>query len=265
MTHYNLSSIFGADIYTKTLFMMKKILLIFIAAMVFSVSSIAQITFSKDTAYLQLQDGVLNAAKILLSNNSGHDIDLRWSLIQSTLNDNVNGTYPNTVSWKMQFCDCVTCIGNDFGVLPTGAQCPDAMPDGTNEEWYLTADPNGQNPTADGMFIIEVQNVTDNIKDTLVYIAEAPNSVKKVSYNANVASFPNPANNELVVNYQLTNVSSPVLNVYSIIGGKVGAYELNSVTGTLNLNTSDFENGMYFFTIEEKGQRVYIQKFNVVH
>jgi len=264
LTHYNFSSIFGADIYMKIFFMMKKVLPVLILAVVINVSAIAQITFSKDTATLTLEDGVLHSAKILLSNNSGHDIDLRWSLIQSTLNDNVNGTYPNTVSWKMQFCDCVTCIGNDFGVLPQGAQCPDAMPDGTNEEWYLTADPNGQ-PMTTGMFIIEVQNVTDNMKDTLVYVAEAPNSVKNVSYNANVSSFPNPANNELVVNYALTNVSSPVLNVYSIIGGKVGTYELNPITGTLNLNTSDFENGMYFFTIEEKGQRVFIQKFNVVH
>ena len=165
----------------------------------------------------------------------------------------------------MQFCDCVTCIGNDFGVLPSGAQCPDAMPDGTNEEWYLTADPNGQVVTGDGMYIIEVRNTTDNITDTLVYVAEAPNSVKNITYNANVTSYPNPANSELIVDYTLKNVSTPILNVYSIIGGKVATYELNQVNGSLNLNTSDFENGMYFFTIEEKGQRVFIQKFNVVH
>lgn len=245
--------------------MMKKVLPLFILIISFNLGAIAQITFSKDTASLQLEDGVLKSAKILLSNNSGHDIDLRWSLIQSTLNDNTNGVYPNTVSWKMQFCDCVTCIGNDFGVLPSGAQCPDAMPDGTNEEWYLTADPNGQVVTGDGMYIIEVRNTTDNITDTLVYVAEAPNSVKNITYNANVTSYPNPANSELIVDYTLKNVSTPILNVYSIIGGKVATYELNQVNGSLNLSTSDFENGMYFFTIEEKGQRVFIQKFNVVH
>jgi hypothetical protein len=244
--------------------MMKKVLPLFILIVSFNLGAIAQITFSKDTATLELVDGVLNKAKIVLTNNSGHDIDLRWSLITTTLNDNTSGTYPNTVSWKLQFCECITCYLNDFGVLPTGAQCPDPMPTGTNEDWYLTADPNGQTVTQ-GMWIIEVQNTTDNIKDTLVYIAEAPNSVKNVTYNANVSSYPNPANNELVVDYQLKNVSAPVLNVYSIIGGKVATYELNQANGLLSVNTADFENGMYFFTIEEKGQRVFIQKFNVVH
>jgi hypothetical protein len=243
--------------------MVKNILAIFIGlTTVFAVS--AQLTFSQDTASLIMEDGFSHKANINVSNNSGHPINLSWNLISSTLNDNDNGVFPNTVSWKIQFCECNTCYNNDFGPILNGAGCADPMADGDSIDWYLSVNPNGF-PMLDAEWIIEVENLTDNVKDTLVYLAIHPNSVQSVSHNADITSYPNPANTEFIVNYELTNVNAPVLNVYSIIGGKIAKYNLNNTNGSLSINTLDFENGMYFYTIEEEGQRVFIQKFNVVH
>ncbi len=243
--------------------MVKNIFILFIALItVFSVS--AQLSFNQDTASLIMEDGTAKKATINVSNNSGHAIDLRWNLISSTLNDNDNGVFPNTVSWKIQFCECNTCYNNDFGPILSAAGCADPMADGDSVDWYLTIDPNGF-PMVDGEWIIKVDNMTDNISDTLVYYAVHPNAVKSVSYNADVTSYPNPANSEFVVSYELTNVNAPVLNVYSIIGGKMATYSLSNSNGSVSINTLDFDNGMYFYTIEEEGQRVFIQKFNVVH
>ena len=232
-----------------------------------TVSSQAQLSFDQDTATLIMEQGVGHKAVIKVSNNSDHDISYRWSLINSTLNDNDDGDGDNSNNWALQFCECVTCYTNDFAGLPSSAQCPDPLGNvaGANSvDFYLTVNPNGQ-AMIDGEWIIKVQNTTDNITDTLVYYAVHPNSIKSVNYNADVSSFPNPANNEFVVNYELTNVSNPILNVYSIVGVKIGGYELNSVQGRLKISTSQFENGMYFYSIEEKGQRVFTQRFNVVH
>ena len=251
----------------KEKIMIKKVLFT-LAIFGMTVSAQAQLSFDQDTARLTMKDGVAHKATIKVSNTSDHDISYRWSLINSTLNDNDDGDGDNSNNWALQFCECVTCYTNDFAGLPTNAQCPDPLSNvaGANSvDFYLTMDPNGQ-PLVAGEWIIKVENLTDNITDTLVYYCEvAPLSVKSVNYNAEVTSYPNPANNELVVNYELTNVSTPVLNVYSIVGVKIGTYELNSTQGRLEVSTSQLENGMYFYSIEEKGQRVFTQRFNVVH
>lgn len=243
--------------------MMKKILSVIVILLTF-LSGYSQLTFDKDTANLTMEQNVSHKAKILVSNNSGHDISLRWSLISSTLNDNTDGDSDNSNNWALQFCECNTCYSNDFSGLVTSAACADPMADGSSVEWYLTVNPNGQSMEK-GEWIIEVQNATDNITDTLYFYAKNPLAVNEISANADVTSYPNPANNELVVNYELTNVTTPILNVYNIIGVKLGTYSLNQKNGALRVNTESLENGMYFYSIEEQGKRVFTQKFNVVH
>ena len=239
--------------------MIKKILLFSILA-TFSFHSFSQITYDNDSVFVDMVPGIIKNGKIKVTNSSNHGIQLSWRLLNSTLLD-----YGNSLGkWTLGFCDCVTCYSNDFAPLLVLDTCVDLMQPNESLDWKITVDP-GSVQMKDAEWIIEVYNHTDNVYDTLSYFLQRPNSVKEVSYNANVTSYPNPANTEFVVNYKLTNVSAPTLNVYSIVGGKIGTYSLNQVNGSLNINTSSLENGMYFYTIEEQGQRVFIQKFNVVH
>lgn len=250
----------------KIRIMKKNILVLFIAFFSLMVAN-AQITYDKDTAILVMENGVAHKATIKLTNNSGYDISLRWKMLSSTLNDNNDGDSDNSNNWAIQFCECNTCYTNDFNELPNAAQCADPMGhvSGANsQDWYLTVDPNGQ-PIVDGEWVIEVTNLTDNIVDTLVYLAVSPNAVKKVNFNANVTSYPNPAKDQLTINYELTQVNSPVLTVYNLVGSKIARFPLNGQSGRLDVNTGAFQTGMYFYAIEENGQQIFIQKFNVVH
>jgi hypothetical protein len=131
-------------------------------------------------------------------------------------------------------------------------------------EWYLTIDP-GSVPMTNAEWVIEVHNYTDDIYDTLYFFVGGPNAVKKVNFNANVTSYPNPAKDQLTINYELTQVNSPVLTVYNLVGSKIARFPLNGQSGRLDVNTSAFQTGMYFYAIEENGQQIFIQKFNVVH
>lgn len=232
-----------------------------------SYTATSQIDFDTTTSSLIMEAGTRQKANIQLTNNTGHPVQLEWSLIESTLNDNDDGDNDNSNNWELQFCDCNTCYVNFGGPIPSGGSCFDLMsshPDSNSIGWYLTVKPNGQ-PMIDAHFIIEVRNITDGFTDTLTYLAIHPNSVKDVAYNAEVTTYPNPANTELVVNYDLSHVSQPTLKVYSIIGVEMAQYPLNALNGFLRIPTTQFENGMYFFTIEEKGQRIFQQKFNVMH
>lgn len=240
---------------------MKNVLSLVIALFTL-VSGFSQLSFDKDSTSLVMADGVANKAGIMVSNNSGHDIALRWTLINSTMNDNTSGDISN--HWKFQFCECNTCHTNDFDPITSGDACADPMTDGQSVEWYITVDPNGQ-AMDKGEWVIAVQNITDGITDTLSFYALNPLAVNEITANADVTSYPNPANSELIVNYELTNVVSPEVNVYNIIGAKVGTYTINNTNGVLNIDTQELENGMYFFTIEENNTRVFTQRFNVVH
>ena len=229
---------------------MKKTIL-FLLTVVLSCSAIAQLTFDMDTARLTLEPNVPHKAIINVSNNSGKEIKVSWTLISSTLNE----------GWSRQFCECDNCHDT---FIPNSGECSEPMQDGEQIDWYITVNPLDL-PLRSGQFVIAVNNETDGIIDTLTYIAEGALSVNEVTPNANVTSYPNPANNEFVVNYKLNNVTTPTLNVYSIIGLKLRSFTLNPTNGTLTVPTLDLENGVYFYSIEEKGQRVFTQKFNIVH
>jgi hypothetical protein len=238
--------------------MIKKLLLAM--AVLMSVNAMAQLTFDTKFSYLEMEPGLYKKCSITLTNSGNHDVEVSWRKLNSTMKD----FGESGGQWNIGYCDCIQCYFNEFDLLIQKDTCPDPMTPGQSIAWYITIDP-GSVSMRDAIWEIEVFNHTDSIFDTLTYFVTAPNSVKEVTYNANVTSYPNPVNTELMVNYELTNVSAPVLNVYSIVGVKIGTYTLNTVSGLLNVNTSDLENGMYFYSIEEKGQRVFTQRFNVVH
>lgn len=240
--------------------MIKKILsiLLFVAI---TVTGFSQMTYSTDSAYVQMTPGTVQTCEIYLTNSGNHDVMLSWRMINSTLKDfgNADG------AWTLGYCDCVQCYNNDFAELIKKDTCPNPLGPGETTHWYITVDP-GTVAMTNAEWIVEVNNMTDGVLDTISYfLLDHPNSVNKINYSANVKNYPNPANTEMVIDYALTDVNSPVLSLYNIVGSKVATYSLNSQNGRFNLNTSNLENGMYFYTIEEQGQSIFIQKFNVLH
>lgn len=238
---------------------MKKLILLF-TIITLSFPVIAQLSYSSDTATVTMEPGVAHKAIITISNNSGHDINIRWSLISSTLKD----YDPNANFWYLQFCECNNCYSNDFSTLPAQGVCNSPMSNGVSQDWYLTVDPkNG--PLESGEWIIEVQNVTDGMVDTLVYLVMAPNSINDLDISAQVSSYPNPADEELIVNYSLQKFDKPVLNIYNIVGSLVMSVPVTSIQGTMMVNLRPLQNGIYFYTIEDNGNRLYIDKITVSH
>ena len=240
--------------------MKRNILLLFLVVAI-SISSFAQMTYDPDSAFTQLIAETEVDCRIKLTNNWSHDVQLSWRMIGSSIKDY---GYPGG-SWLVQYCDCNNCASNEFGLLNQGDTCANMLPSKASIDWYMKVDA-GTIAIANAEWIVEVYNHTDGVYDTISYfLLGEPNAIKETTFNADVKSYPNPANNEMVIDYELKNLTEPIFTVYNLIGSKVASYPLNKVNGRLNLNTSNFENGMYFYTIEENGQRVFIQKFNVVH
>lgn len=71
-----------------------------------------------------------------------------------------------------------------------------------------------------------------------------------------VQMYPNPVSNELIIN---TTVSIKEVTITSMLGQKVGTYQLNN-TGRTFINTNDLSNGLYFVTFYGKDGSRLVQK-----
>jgi hypothetical protein len=86
-------------------------------------------------------------------------------------------------------------------------------------------------------------------------------SVKEID-RANVftlgQNIPNPANNRTRIDYSIPEVGEVVFNLHSVSGQLLYSKTIEAASGkqSLELNTSTFAAGIYFYSIEYKGQRL---------
>jgi hypothetical protein len=71
-------------------------------------------------------------------------------------------------------------------------------------------------------------------------------------------NFPNPAKNNTVINYSIPQDGEINFNIYTINGQLIYNKKENASFGEhqIELNLSDYASGIYFYTMEYKGQRV---------
>jgi hypothetical protein len=110
------------------------------------------------------------------------------------------------------------------------------------------------------VYLANVDNYTDN--DTLT-IRRETNSVGIASTGATNAfrlgqNIPNPANNSTRIDYSVPEAGEVVFHVHSITGQLLYSKTIEASRGTnsIELNTSTFAAGVYFYSMEYKGQRL---------
>ena len=239
---------------------MKKLTLIIISQFALILTGVAQLSFSAKSDSCVLENGVDHKAKITIYNNTTTDYDVSWRTISSTLLDN-DGSGNH---WDMQFCECNNCYTNEFGGLPTSGICNDPMAANTSLEWYLTVDPAG-NALVGGELVIEVTNNTTKQVDTLRYVVLSPNSIIDLKNYGKVSAFPNPVRNELNIQFALQNLTSPEITIYNTLGKVIKNIRITNLNGSERINTSDYESGIYFYTLRANGKFIVSEKFSVVH
>ncbi len=239
---------------------MKKLTLFILCQFAIILTGFAQIEFSSKRDTCILENGVEHKAEITLYNNTSTDYGVSWRTISSTLLDNDStGNH-----WNMQYCECNLCYANEFKALPTSGVCGNGMPAGTSKKWYLTVDPAG-NALVNAEFVVEVTNTTTKERDTLTYVVLSPNSVIDLVNYGTVSAFPNPVKNELNIQYSLQNVTAPEIVIYNTVGTVVKNIKITDPQGTVIINTSNLQNGMYFYVLRASGKQLTSDKFNVVH
>lgn len=112
----------------------------------------------------------------------------------------------------------------------------------------------------------DVSNPDDNVAVIINYDAFDPNSVFENAelYKLSKA-YPNPANNTVSVDYDLRDIPNARIAFFNLLGSKVSEIELSKSIGTLTINTTDFTEGIYFYSLLIENKASQTQKLIVRH
>ena len=117
--------------------------------------------------------------------------------------------------------------------------------------------PTAVQSTQGSMLVVFQTNAAANDKGwSATYYANSSVSVNDISKAKNPILFPNPTKNVLNIKLFDNNSSKLNLDIYNIIGEKVGTYSFDNldVESTISISVADFTNGVYFLKFESDNQ-----------
>jgi agmatine/peptidylarginine deiminase len=140
---------------------------------------------------------------------------------------------------------------------------PGALTENDTLDYYLIATTNNGKTAVkpitapDGFYTIQFKGYATGIADMEV---KAKNYVYQ--------SYPNPANNNITIPYQLITQSTVEIKVMDITGKEINRFVVpnqNEGLHQLDVNTDLYSNGLYFYSFTTNGIRVDTRKFVVKH
>ena len=111
-----------------------------------------------------------------------------------------------------------------------------------------------------------IKDMDDQVSVFVNYEATEPDWTEEYFEQAKMShAYPNPANNIVSVDYHLKGIPEARIAFYNLLGSKVKEIELTDSFGTLTINTSDFIEGIYFYTLLINNEASQTQKLIIKH
>ncbi len=118
---------------------------------------------------------------------------------------------------------------NEDSSIGAGEISGDMNGDGIINEWEVSGDANGNGVIDNG----EVLS-TEELSSTKIL----------------VKSYPNPANDNLTITYSLEGSNNFSIDLYDVLGQKINTYNLLNNKGSLNIDLSNINSGVYFYAVK---------------
>jgi len=105
---------------------------------------------------------------------------------------------------------------------------------------------------ANGAYTVTLTAINGNCTDVTTFEVQISVSLEELSGLTSIQMAPNPAENETTLSFNTTNEQSVSVNVCDQLGKVVLSLdkEINQGQNTLAISTIQFENGMYFVTVQ---------------
>ena len=105
--------------------------------------------------------------------------------------------------------------------------------------------------------VFDMSNPNDSSSAIITWKEGFPTTITEViaKKDVNFSVYPNPASDNLTINYNIdANVSSASVDVFDVVGKRVLTHKLLGAKGVLKVGVSDLKSGIYFYTIKADGQ-----------
>ena len=166
----------------------------------------------------------------------------------------------NMPASDLQVCYGTNCYTADDGV--SGAQTnagsvslAGGAIDSTFKAAPFTFTWNGSDSAVWRVTIYNLSNPNDSSSSVITWKANATSINELSKEDVKISAYPNPVEDVLNVKYNIDgNVSNANINVFDIVGKKVASHQLMNNKGTLKLDVSSLNAGVYFYSVNVNGQ-----------
>ena len=151
--------------------------------------------------------------------------------------------------------------------VDTASKITTIDPQRISYEFSADHDPNGtEGKTKVKFTFYNPDNPKDNTAVFVNYeVSESNSNAKKREPYTLSKAYPNPANNVVCVDFHLNTMSDARIAFYNLLGSKVKEIELTNSFGTVTINTSDFIEGIYFYSLLINHEVLQTQKLIIKH
>lgn len=166
----------------------------------------------------------------------------------------------NAICW-------VLCFGTDISVSPPAYALTINPGDTTGKNDFV----GHVYPDMDGMpakgairyVFFDMNNPNDTASHTVTYEVTTTFDVPELLQKERLSVYPNPASDNITLEYDLTGVNSASFQLVNVVGNVVYQRNLPSQIGKIDLNINKLNRGIYFYVLRSGHESVITRKLVV--
>ena len=199
-------------------------------------------TTSDISSYISITNTSSTAIDVLVKR-----IDQNWSSFLDS----------NAICWQI-------CFNSDVSVSPPTFALTVNPGDTVGKEGFVGhvyPDKDGMPHSGEITYVFfDMNNPSDSVAHTVRYEVTTTFDVPELMQRERLSVFPNPARDNITLEYDLTGLGSASFELVNVVGNVVYHRDLPSADGSINLNISKLNRGVYFYVLRSGSDSIITRK-----
>ncbi|MDZ7848820.1 MAG: T9SS type A sorting domain-containing protein [Owenweeksia sp.] len=166
-------------------------------------------------------------------------------------------TDSNAICWQICFAPDVSQAPHSTAITLSPGQVS-AKSDFVG---HVYPDRDGTPYTGDITYVFfDLNNPSDSVAHTVSYEVNNTFAVAEIDVSRLVNVYPNPAQDNVTIDYDLQSLNQASFELINVVGNKVYQKELNAGSGELKLSIDRLPRGVYFYLLRNEGETLLTRK-----